>query len=68
MEREKKDEEKPSYSDSDSDTDTPEVLQGDVVGNIKCIYNVYMILSKEIFIYYRKIFVDFENKKILLFL
>ena len=34
------DEEKPSYSDSDSDTETPEVLQGDVVGNIKCIYDI----------------------------
>ena len=51
------DEEKPSYSDSDSDTETPEVLQGDVVGNIKCIYdinqrNIYT-LSEE----------DLENKK-----
>ena len=68
MELEKKDEEKPSDSDLDSDTDNPEAIPGDVFGNIKCIYNVYMILSKEIFIYYRKIFVDFENKKILLFL
>ena len=49
----KKDEEKPS--DSDSDTDTPEVVPGDVVGNIKCTYNINQgdinILSE-----------DFENK------
>ena len=39
MEREKN-EEKPSDSDLDSVNDNPEVIPGDVVGNIKCAYDI----------------------------
>ena len=40
MEREKKDEEKPSDSDLVSVNDNPEVISGDVVGNIRCAYDI----------------------------
>ena len=36
----KKDGEKPSDSDLDSVNDNPEVIPGDVVGNIKCAYDI----------------------------
>ena len=39
MEREEN-EEKPSDSDLDSVNDNPVVIPGDVVGNIKCAYDI----------------------------